>query len=403
MERARVIAQTRLNDKFGAFLGNSRNGAEFNSRWQLVADEVKATVDEVAAEHGVDGDELVLVASVLAKGHDSGCDCAFCKNKGNLPGSKKDDSDSDDKDDDDSKDDDKDDKDSGKPWEKDSSVQFPTSSVYVRGTEQDFDWDGVIEKTAAGVCAECHHPMDKHSAAGNSEDGEKGCTLCDCSRGLVKDETAGAGLKAGSVEVLAMAVTKKDFNAIAQILQTNGADPGLAQQIADYFATQNPNFDNQRFMDASQPVQQAQPEQAQTFAAVSAAIKLAAEGAPDKDTFWQDQIDLHSTDSKDGVSEVGSPKIDKGPSGDNDGWTIPKIDVPSELHPTEEQNILKPTEFDAELPGPSNTGTRIDADTPLQPEFTTADGTDTWSGTEGQASPVTSAVLSKWQPVDLSE
>lgn len=394
--RAVIAVQSRAKTQFGAFLAN-KTGTEFDARFQLVLSDVANVATEVADEYGVDVLPLVEAATeVLAGGHDSGCDCAFCKNKGNLPGSKKDDdkddsdekdSDSKDKDDDDS---DKDDSKDKKPWE--SSVHFPTSKVEVNNGIS-FDWEEVtsnVEKTATGVCTECHHPMDKHSAEGNSVEGEKGCTLCDCTRAVVKDEAAGGGLKSASVQTLAMAVSRRDFEAIAGILQQNGADPGLAQQIADYFQTQNPNFDNQRFMDASQPQQQAQPGQAQTFAMVTAAIKLAAEPSETGDSYWSEKLDLGSFTSDDGISDVGSPKIDKGNSGTNEGWTLPKIDVPSERHPTEEQNILQPREWDKELPGPSDTGKRIDADSPLQPEFTTAPNTDTWSGTEGQASPVTS-------------
>ncbi len=47
-------------------------------------------------------------------------------------------------------------------------------------------------------------------------------------------------------------MTKKHFIAIAKIVHTHrnrGADT-IASALADYFATINPNFDRQRFIDA---------------------------------------------------------------------------------------------------------------------------------------------------------
>jgi len=55
-------------------------------------------------------------------------------------------------------------------------------------------------------------------------------------------------------------VTKKDFKAIAEIIKnkTSHVNPqllfiptiDLARKLADYFATQNPRFDRQKFLDA---------------------------------------------------------------------------------------------------------------------------------------------------------
>lgn len=50
-------------------------------------------------------------------------------------------------------------------------------------------------------------------------------------------------------------VTKKDFKAVAEIIRKQYEDGGVwcldfAQKIANYFATQNPRFDCNRFMKA---------------------------------------------------------------------------------------------------------------------------------------------------------
>lgn len=111
------------------------------------------------------------------------------------------------------------------------------------------------------------------------------------------------------------------------------------------------------------------------------------------DTYSQERVDLPS--SKDGLGGP-SPKIDKSDSGTNLGWDLKPIEVPSQQHPTEKQQIHDTPDYKADLPGVSETGKSVSADSPLQPEFNTGDRTDTWTGTEGQASPVTSSVLAKW-------
>lgn len=46
-------------------------------------------------------------------------------------------------------------------------------------------------------------------------------------------------------------VTKKDFIAIAKILCENGASSMIATEMALYFKSENPNFDNARFWTAA--------------------------------------------------------------------------------------------------------------------------------------------------------
>lgn len=45
--------------------------------------------------------------------------------------------------------------------------------------------------------------------------------------------------------------TRQHFEAIADILNANGADEGLVLDFAQFLAGQNPNFDRRRFLEAS--------------------------------------------------------------------------------------------------------------------------------------------------------
>lgn len=108
------------------------------------------------------------------------------------------------------------------------------------------------------------------------------------------------------------------------------------------------------------------------------------------DTYAQERVDV-------ATGPDASPKIDKGKSGDETGWNLKPIEVPSERHPSEQQSPTDRADYNSEDFDPSSpVRDRVDADTPMQPEHNVADKTETWTGTEGQASPVTSAVLSKW-------
>lgn len=48
------------------------------------------------------------------------------------------------------------------------------------------------------------------------------------------------------------AVTKKDFMALSKIMCHNGASESLIRGVADYFKEQNPRFDRERFVRATQ-------------------------------------------------------------------------------------------------------------------------------------------------------
>lgn len=109
------------------------------------------------------------------------------------------------------------------------------------------------------------------------------------------------------------------------------------------------------------------------------------------DSYAAETLDLGSTTGEDSTSTQGSPSIDK--SRVPDGGLKP-IDVPSNLHPSEQQGIHEEPDYEKDLPGVSNTGEHQDGDKSVSPPDTAR--TDTWTGTEGLADPVTSSRVAKW-------
>jgi hypothetical protein len=142
LSRAVVAARTRFGQRFARFVAGAQ-GAELAARAEMIHDAVAGMVADVAAEYGAD-ETAVTAALFESGGHKSDCSCGFCANKGKLPGADKDDEDDN--------------------SEKESSVRI------------------------AGVCAECHHPMDKHLPEDVTGEHGKGCTMCDCGRQVLEDE-----------------------------------------------------------------------------------------------------------------------------------------------------------------------------------------------------------------------
>lgn len=117
---------------------------------------------------------------------------------------------------------------------------------------------------------------------------------------------------------------------------------------------------------------------------------VAAEDDRSGDSYQHERVDLPSSET--GLGEP-SPKIDKGKSGDQTGWNLEPIDVDSQKHPLTHQDAPQRAEYNSTDFDPSSpTRERVDADKAMQPEFTTAPNTETWSDAGTQASPVTS----KW-------
>jgi uncharacterized protein YoaH (UPF0181 family) len=117
---------------------------------------------------------------------------------------------------------------------------------------------------------------------------------------------------------------------------------------------------------------------------------VAAEGAGADDSYHQESVELPS--STEGVSADPSPKMDEGSSGDLN-WTLPPIEVPSNLHPTEQQAVSQTPDYEAEPKFISDTGKQISVDTPIGSEET-GPATDVFPN-KNQADPVTTdAILS---------
>lgn len=312
--RAVIAAQTRVRDRFTSFLKKATSREEFEQRLALVDNEVRQIVIEACNEHlYVDSERIYLAATaVLGAGHPSDCTCGFCENKGNLPGSKKDEDSDDMSDKSDDKDDEKkdDDDDDDKP-----AFLKSKSSVDVRqgsASAPEFPWDHVASVHVADGFSFC----------------ECGCDGCNEGNHCESEEC---------------------------ISTKHSGNPG-------------------------------NPESAKSSEKTAADVETG-------DTFTQERVDLPA--SKDGLGGP-SPKIDKAKSGDNLGWDLKPIDVPSAQHPVEQQNIHDTPDYKADLPGVTETGKSIDADAALAPELYAGDKTETWSGTDSQQNPVTSEVLSKW-------
>ena len=286
--RATIAVQTRAKQRFETYVSKATTPEERAARIEVVSGDLDKIAEEVIAEHGfLTLDEARAAGrEALGGGHPAGCTCGFCKNKGNLPGAKKDDD----------------------------------------GDED----DEPMEKDAAAECDDCEACKD--GCTGHEEERRK-------------------------------------------------------REDAEYEAAESRNLGPTSKVDIKQASASASEF---PWEHVAAGVEVET-----GDTYAQDRVDLPSNKT-DGLGGP-SPKIDKGKSGDETGWNLEPIDVPSERHPTEQQSATDRADYTSEDFDPSSpVRDRVDADTPMQPEHNVADKTETWTGTEGQASPVTSAVLSKW-------
>jgi hypothetical protein len=113
--QAAAVAQKRVFDTVGGYLKIAKSPEEYQARLTYVGDDIKRIVADVAEEYEADVDSLqkaiedhlegdgitdldkslagapsAVGHGKQAGGHKDGCECGFCKNKGNLPVSKKD-------------------------------------------------------------------------------------------------------------------------------------------------------------------------------------------------------------------------------------------------------------------------------------------------------------------------
>lgn len=125
-----------------------------------------------------------------------------------------------------------------------------------------------------------------------------------------------------------------------------------------------------------------------------------------EDSYRHERQELPKSDGT-GLGDQGAVKTDRGKSGDVAGSSLDRIDVDSVRNRLEQQTASDHADYLAKDFNPdSPVRETVNAGTPMQPEYTKADSTDTWHGTAGQASPVTNQslnVISKYRVLpDLS-
>lgn len=120
--------------------------------------------------------------------------------------------------------------------------------------------------------------------------------------------------------------------------------------------------------------------------------KVAAEDDRSGDSYQHERESLPSSDGT-GLGDTGAVPTDKSKSGNETGWNLKPIDVDSQKHQLKHQDAPERADYNsADFDPSSPVRERVDADTAMQPEFTTGPNTETWSDAGTQASPVTS----KW-------
>jgi len=112
-----------------------------------------------------------------------------------------------------------------------------------------------------------------------------------------------------------------------------------------------------------------------------------------EDNYQHERQDLPKSDGT-GLGDTGAVPTDKASAGDVAGNSLEPIDVKSEKNKLDHQDAGDRAEYnDSDFDPKNGIRERIDPSKPLQPEYTTADNTDTWSSGEGnsagQADPVT--------------
>lgn len=110
------------------------------------------------------------------------------------------------------------------------------------------------------------------------------------------------------------------------------------------------------------------------------------------DHYQSETLDLGSTTGDEPWSDKGSPEIDKGKSGDHTGWDLEPIDVGSVRNKLEKQDITDGADYsDPDFLRDTSSPIHDDADVTKATEPQNSDSqSGTWTGTEGQADPVTS-------------
>lgn len=349
--RAIIAVQARVQDRFSAFVANAAGPEDRDARLSLLDDEIRDVVAAVCEEYDFNGDQDIIhtaARDALGAGHPAGCDCGFCKNKGKL-------------------------------FDKDDE-----------GEEEETKESHV--KTACGCCEDC---------------GGEGCSCSNHKESKTANEDyPGHDYSIEGGEYVKNWVPEEDQEAAPSEDESNKDawhNAKVASKTVSMFHEADgfthcdcgcKGCDDGNHCESDECISTKRGGNGRNNSGEksSAAVETG-------DTFTSETFDLGSSSGKDGVQDVGSPKIDKaqvpGGSGIPGEGGLSAIDVPSKQHPVEVQDIHDTPDYWEAPIGPSETGKAINADTPLQPEFNVAPGTQTWTGTEGLATPVTSSV--KWQ------
>lgn len=129
---------------------------------------------------------------------------------------------------------------------------------------------------------------------------------------------------------------------------------------------------------------------------VNGQIQLLAADVETGDSYYQRRDDLPSAPADGSLSEP-SPKLDPGKAGDQWHTFQDEPEVESVRHRNERQAPQDVADYAADLDESHPLVQRVDADTPMQPEFNVGDNTKVFPNTN-QAQPVTSA----WTPETLN-
>lgn len=118
-------------------------------------------------------------------------------------------------------------------------------------------------------------------------------------------------------------------------------------------------------------------------------IELLAADAETGDSYYQRRDDLPTAPADGSLSEP-SPKLDPGKAGDQWHTFQGEPEVESVRHRNDRQNAQDVADYASDLDESHPLVQRVDADTPMQPEFNVGDNTKVFPKNKNQAQPVTS-------------
>lgn len=119
-------------------------------------------------------------------------------------------------------------------------------------------------------------------------------------------------------------------------------------------------------------------------------IELIAADVETGDSYYQRRDDLPSADQHGNLSGEPSPKLNPDKAGDQWHTSQDEPEVESVRHRNDRQNAQDLADYASDYNDDSPLVNRVDADTPMQPEFWAAPHTDVFPN-KGQAQPVTSS------------